>query len=86
MKLESLEVDNTIFINDSLCNYYKRLLSKCKRLWTNKYIHSFCASNGFVEKIITENSKSNTISHIINLGKFFPENEVLKDEKSESNQ
>ena len=32
MKLESLEVDNPIFINDSLCSYYKCLWFKFKRL------------------------------------------------------
>ena len=41
VKLELLKVDNSIFINDSLCSYYKRLWSKCMKLWTNKYIHSF---------------------------------------------
>ena len=50
MKLESLEVDNSIFISDSLCSYYKCLWSKCKRLWTNMYIHTFWLSYGSEKK------------------------------------
>ena len=49
MKLESLEVDNSVFINNSLCSFYKRLWSKCKRLWTYKYIYTFWVSNGSVK-------------------------------------
>ena len=62
MKLESLEVDDLIFMDDSLCSYYKRLWSKCKRLWTSKYIHNFWVSNGSVSIKIGENSKPNTIN------------------------
>ena len=73
MKLESLEVDNSIFISDSLCSYYKRLWSKCKRLWTNMYIHTFWLSYGS-EKKVRENTKPNTITHITDLEKIFPDN------------
>ena len=30
MKVDPLELDNPIFIKDTLCSYYKRLWSKCK--------------------------------------------------------
>ena len=50
MKLGPLENDNPTFINDSVCSYYKRLWSTCKRLWTNEYIHTFWVSNGSVKK------------------------------------
>ena len=79
-------VDNPIFINDSLCRYYKCLWSKCKRIWTNKYIHNFWVANGSVKIKAKENSKPNTISHITDLQKIFPGNKLLKDEESESNQ
>ena len=49
MKMESQEAHNPIFINGSFRSYYKRLLSKCKRLWTSKYIHTFWVSNGSVK-------------------------------------
>ena len=86
MKLELLEVDNPIIINDGLCSYYKYLWSKCKRLWTNKYMHTFWVLNSSMKIKVRENSKPNTISHITDLENVFPDNELLKDEESESNQ
>ena len=46
----------------------------------------FWMLNGSVKIKIRENSKLNTISHITDLEKVFPDNEFLKDEASESNQ
>ena len=86
MKLESLEVDNPIFIKDIVFSYYKRLWSKCKRLWTNKYIHTFQVSNGSIKIEIRDICETNTISHITDLEIFFSENELLMDEEFESNQ
>ena len=82
----SIEVDSPIFINNNLSSYCKGLWSKCKRLWTNKYIHTLWVSKWSAKIKLSENSKSNTISHITNLEKIFPDNELLKDKKSESNQ
>ena len=86
MKLELLEVDNPIIINDGLCSYYKYLWSKCKRLSANKYMHTFWVLNSSMKIKVRENSKPNTISHITDLEKVFPDNELLKDGESESNQ
>ena len=82
----SIEVDSPIFISNNLSSYCKRLWSKCKRLWTNKYIHTLWVSKGSTKIKLSENSKSNSIGHITNLEKIFPDNELLKDKKSESNQ
>ena len=46
MNLCSIGVNNPVFINDSLCSYSKILWQKCKKLWSNKYIHAFWVSNG----------------------------------------
>ena len=35
-----------IFINESLCSYYKMLWNKCKKLWEKKLIYTFFTSNG----------------------------------------
>ena len=85
MKLESLETDNPILIINSLYSCYKRLQSKCQRLWTNNYIHTLCVSDGSVKMEARVNSKPHTISHYTNLEKMFPDNELLKDKESESN-
>ena len=36
----------SLFINPSLCSYYKYLWSKCKALWSGELISSFWVSNG----------------------------------------
>ena len=41
MDLTSTGTNNPVYINDSLCTYYKMLWRKCKSLPTNKLIHSF---------------------------------------------
>ena len=38
--------DTALFINESLCSYYKILWNKCKKLWENKLIYSYFTSNG----------------------------------------
>ena len=70
MKLESIQVDNSIFISDSLYSYYKRLWSKCKTFWTNKHIHAFWVLNVSVKIKIRKNSKPTTISYITDLEIF----------------
>ena len=35
-----------IFINESLCSYYKMLWNKCKKLWGKKLIYTYFTSNG----------------------------------------
>ena len=82
LKLESVEVDNFVFINDSLCSYYKRL--RYMTLWsTNKYMHNFWMSNGSIRIKVRENPKPNTVSLVTGLEEIFPENEL---EESEPNQ
>ena len=39
----------SIYINESLCPYYRGLWNKCKNLWLNKKIHSFWTINGTVK-------------------------------------
>ena len=85
MKLETLEVGNPIFSNYSLCSCYIRLCSKCKRLWTNKNIHTFWVSNVSVKMKVKENFKPNIISHNIYLEQIFLRMSSSTT-KSESNQ
>ena len=41
MNLPSLGINSEVYINDSLCTYYKMLWGKCRKLLLNKHIHSF---------------------------------------------
>ena len=46
----------TVFINKSLCSYYRFLWSECKKLWSKKAILSFWVSNGPIRIKESENS------------------------------
>ena len=61
--LTSLGINTPIYINDSLCTYYKKLLSKCKKLCDNKAIHTFWISNGSVNLKVSETGNVHTVSH-----------------------
>ena len=49
MDLTSIGINNLVYINYSLCTYYKMLWRKCKSLLTNKLIHSFWIKNGSIK-------------------------------------
>ena len=48
VNLSSLGIQNGVFINGSLCCYYKMLWSKCKKLSSKKSVHAFWVSNSSV--------------------------------------
>ena len=54
LDLSSIGINSPVFINDSLCRYYKNLWAKCKKLWLNKFIHGFWTSNGSIRLKLTE--------------------------------
>ena len=51
-----------VFINESLCGYYKLLWSKCKKLFLEKKVASFWVTNGTV-KIKLLNDQIHSITH-----------------------
>ena len=81
MNLCSVDINNPVFINDSLCSYYKMLWRKFKKLWSSKYIHAFWVSNGTLRLKLTENGRVHIITHSQDLDELFPENELLRDEQ-----
>ena len=74
LNLSSLGIKTPVFINDSLCSYYKMLWSKYKKLSLNKLIHAFLDRNGSVRLKIGENVTANIMIHLSDLEKFFPGN------------
>ena len=81
MNLSSVGINNPVFINDSLCSYYKMLWRKCKKLWSSKYIHAFWVSNGTLRLKLTENGRVHIIiTHSQDLDELL-ENELLRDEQ-----
>ena len=61
-----------IFVNQSLCPYYRILWSKTKRLQSMGKINSFFISGGTVKIRIDENSKPLAITHLDDLAINFP--------------
>ena len=61
-----------IYLNDSLCPYYRGLWNECKKLWNNK-IYSYLTVNGTVRIKQVENGPNKSITHINNLRALFLE-------------
>ena len=81
MDLTSIGINNSVYINDSLCTYYKMLWRKCKALQINKLICSFWVTNGWEEIRLRTvgNGRTNVITHLSNLEDLFPGNKLLSD-------
>ena len=79
MDLTSIGINNPVYINDSLCTYYKMLWRKCKSLRMNKLIHSFWVTNGSIRLRTAENGRTNVITHLSNLEELFPGNKLFSD-------
>ena len=65
-----------IFINESLCSYYKMLWNKSKKLWEMKLIYTYFMSNGNIRYRIRENGDVDTVTHITNFKKNFPDIDI----------
>ena len=72
LNLTDTDLGNTkIFINQSLCPYYKISWSKSKRLHAMKQIHSYYVSNDTVKIKLEENSRPISIAHATDFDKHF---------------
>ena len=63
---------STLYINQSLCPYYRMLWSKTKTLYQKGKIDSFYVSNGNIKIRLQENARPITISHTHDFIKCFP--------------
>ena len=75
VKLEDngLTGSNSIFVNPSLCPYYRMLWSKSKRLLDLGKINNFFVSSGKIKIRLQENSKPLAITHVQDFKKYFPD-------------
>ena len=62
-----------IFINESLCSYYKTLWNKCKKHWEKKLIYTYFTSNGNIRYKIRENGNVHAVTQITDFKKDFPD-------------
>ena len=69
-----LETNSKVFVNESLCKYYKLLWSQCKLLWNDK-IFAFWTTIGSLKLKFRQDDRVHTISHLEDLKELFPEYE-----------
>ena len=74
LKMEDIGLtgDNKVFINHSLCPYYRVLWSKSKVLLNMGKINRLMVSNGTVKVKISEISAPISITHADDFTKYFP--------------
>ena len=65
-----------IFINESLCPYYRSIWNKCKKLRANQKLHQFYTVNGIVRVKLEENGPPKGITHMLDLVNLFPDIEI----------
>ena len=65
--------NNELFINRSLCPYYKMLWSKSKKLHSLGKIHSFFISGDSIKIRVNKNSSPLSMTHVVKFGKHFPD-------------
>ena len=85
IKMEDVNLpgQNKLFINRSLCPYYKVLWSKSKKLHSLGKIFSFYISGDTIKIKVSENSSLLSITHVNDFGKYFPDIDLLPSERSE---
>ena len=81
-QLSNIDINNQVYINESLCRYNKYLWIKCKQLWLNKVLHSFWFGNGALKIRLNSESKPIRIGHIQDLKKLFPASNCLDDNEA----
>ena len=59
--------ETRLFLNDSLCPYYRGIYGKCKRLLEAKKISSFWTWNGNIKIKLDESSRPINITHDVDL-------------------
>ena len=78
--LEPTELDfpeNTkIFINESLCPYYRGIWNKCKKLRAIQKIHQFYTISGLIRVKLEETGPSRIITHMVDLKELFPDIDI----------
>ena len=73
-----LPAGTTIFVNESLCSYYRWLWSNCKKLKGSKLIHDFYTVNGTVKVKHHEGDLPCPVTHIEDLKKIAPDFDFSK--------
>ena len=65
-----------IFINESLCPYYRGIWNKYKKLRDKQKVYQCYAINGLIRLRIEESGQAKTITHMVDLQDLFPDIEI----------
>ena len=65
-----------IFIDESLCPYYRRIWNKCKKLRKKQKVYQYYTINGLIRLRIQESGTTKTITHMIYLQNLFPDIDI----------
>ena len=74
---------NKLYINKSLCPYYKVIWTKSKKLHSLSKIHSFFTSGDTIKIRVSENSSPLSLTHVDDFGKYFHDVYLLPLERSD---
>ena len=69
----NLPAGTKLYINDSLCPYYRELWNEAKKLWNKKKIFSYFTVSGTVRIRLQEKGPYSIIAHIDDLKELFPD-------------
>ena len=62
-----------IFINESLCPYYRGIWNKCKKLRVKQKVHQYYTINCLTRLQIEEFGQAKIITHMVDLQNLFPD-------------
>ena len=68
-----LPAGRKLYINDSLCAYYRELWNEVKKLWNKEKIFSYFTVTGTVRIMLQEKGPYSIITHNDDLKEIFPE-------------
>ena len=71
--------ENTkVFINETLCPYYRGIWNKCKKLRAIQKIYQFYTIIGLIGVKLDEIGLSKIITHMVDLNELFPDLNIEK--------
>ena len=77
--LSPLGIKQPVYMNNSLCIYYKTLWPKYKKLRSNVSIYAFGVQNGLTKLKVWAILNGHTVTHDVNLEVLFLYNKLIKD-------
>ena len=68
--------ETKIFINESLCPYYRGLWNKCKKLRDKQKVYQYYTINELICLRSEESGQAKTITHMGDLQNLFPDTDI----------